>query len=290
LHGAFLMRILVSNDDGIYSPGISVLAQIASEFGNVLVVAPDVERSSMGHAITASRPLSYRPTRMENLTAYRVNGTPADCVSLGAYHWDKVDIVLSGINLGFNLGNSIWHSGTVAAAKQAALLGLRAVALSAPAGAETAADFEPLKPWIQQVLQTLLPEKELPLVNVNFPRHPRGLIWTRSSVRRYDGKIVPTQDPSGRGLFWFTVTPIEGADAGTDRWAIEQSWISLTPLRLDLTDEQALEDARARRPLDEVLAAAVSPGKSSPQAAESVREDEAPAAIQKVVESEAAGR
>jgi 5'-nucleotidase len=290
LHGAFLMRILVSNDDGIYSPGISVLAQIASEFGNVLVVAPDVERSSMGHAITAARPLSYRPTRMENLTAYRVNGTPADCVSLGAYHWDKVDIVLSGINLGFNLGNSIWHSGTVAAAKQAALLGLRAVALSAPAGAETAADFEPLKPWIRQVLQTLLPEKELPLVNVNFPRHPRGLIWTRSSVRRYDGKIVPTQDPSGRGLFWFTVTPIEGADAGTDRWAIEQSWISLTPLRLDLTDEQALEDARARRPLDEVLAAAVSPGKSSPQAAESVREDEAPAAIQKVVESEAAGR
>ena len=277
------MRILVSNDDGIYSPGIAVLAQIASEFGSVRVVAPDVERSSMGHAITASRPLSYRPTRMDDLTAYRVNGTPADCVSLGAYHWDKVDIVLSGINLGFNLGNSIWHSGTVAAAKQAALLGLRAVALSAPAGAESAADFEPLKPWIRQVLQTLLAETELPLVNVNFPRHPRGLIWTRTSVRRYDGKIVPTQDPAGRGLFWFTVTPIEGADAGTDRWAIEQSWISLTPLRLDLTDEQSLEKMRVRRPLDEVIAAAVSPGKSSPQAAESVREDEAPAAIQKVV-------
>ena len=284
------MRILVSNDDGIYSPGIAVLAQIASEFGSVRVVAPDVERSSMGHAITASRPLSYRPTRMDDFTAYRVNGTPADCVSLGAYHWDKVDIVLSGINLGFNLGNSIWHSGTVAAAKQAALLGLRAVALSAPAGAESAADFEPLKPWIRQVLQTLLSETELPLVNVNFPRHPRGLIWTRTSVRLYDGKIVPTQDPAGRGLFWFTVTPIEGADAGTDRWAIEQSWISLTPLRLDLTDERSLEEVRARRPLDEVLAAAVSPGKSSPQAAESVREDEAPAAIPKVVGREPTGR
>src|SRR4029450_13813335 len=102
-----IMRLLVSNDDGIYSPGIAVLAQIASEFGSVRVVAPDVERSSMGHAITASRPLSYRPTRMENLTAYRVNGTPADCVSLGAYHWERVDIVLSGLNLGFNLGNSI---------------------------------------------------------------------------------------------------------------------------------------------------------------------------------------
>jgi 5'-nucleotidase len=284
------MRILVSNDDGIYSPGIAVLAEIAAEFGSVRIVAPDVERSSMGHAITASRPLSYRATRIEGMSAFRVNGTPADCVSLGAYHWEKVDIVLSGLNLGFNLGNSIWHSGTVAAAKQAALLGLRGIALSAPAGAESTADFEPLKPWIRQVLQTLLSEVDLPLVNVNFPRHPRGLIWTRSSVRRYDGKVVPAQDPAGRDMFWFTVTPIEGADEGTDRWAIEQSWISLTPLRLDLTDGHALEDARTRRPLDEVLAAAVSPGKSSPQAAQSVHEDESPAAIPKAPGGESTGR
>ena len=284
------MRILVSNDDGIYSPGIAVLASIASEFGSVCVVAPDVERSSAGHSITASRPLSYRSTRLEGLTAFRVNGTPADCVSIGAYHWDKVDVVLSGLNLGLNLGNSIWHSGTVAAAKQAALLGLRGVALSAPAGAETIADFEPLKPWIRQVLQTVLPENDLPLINVNFPRHPRGVIWTRASVRKYDGKIVPAEDPSGRKLFWFTVTPIEGADEGTDRWAIEQSWISMTPLRLDLTDGHALEEVRVRRPLDEVLAAAVSPGKSSPQAAKTVSEDEAPAAIPKAVGDEPAGR
>jgi len=283
------MHILVSNDDGIYSPGIAVLAEIAAEFGSVRVVAPDVERSSMGHAITASRPLSYRPTRIEGLTGYRVNGTPADCVSLGVYHWDKVDIVLSGLNLGFNLGNSVWHSGTVAAAKQAALLGVRGVALSAPAGLESAADFEPLKPWIRQVLQTLLPERHLCLTNVNLPRHPRGLIWTRASVRTYEGKIVPTQDPAGRQLYWFTVTPTEGADEGTDRWAIEQGWISLTPLRLDLTDGHALEEVRVRRPLDEVLAAAVSPGKSSPQAARSVREDEAPAAIPKAVGGEPVG-
>jgi 5'-nucleotidase len=280
------MRILVSNDDGIYSPGIAVLAGIASEFGDVCVVAPDVERSSAGHSITASRPLSYRPTRLEGLKAYRVNGTPADCVSIGVYHWEKVDIVLSGLNLGFNLGNSIWHSGTVAAAKQAALLGLRGVAFSAPAGAESIADFEPLRPWIRQVLQTLMAEGELPLVNVNIPRHPRGIIWTRASVRRYDGTIVPTQDPAGRKVFWFTVTPIEGAEEGTDRWAIEQGWISMTPLRLDLTDPHSLEEVRARRPLDAVLAAAVSPGKSSPQAAQSVREDEAPAAIPKAIGEE----
>jgi 5'-nucleotidase len=269
------MRILVSNDDGVYSPGIAALAEVALEFGTVRVVAPDVERSSMGHAITASRPLSYRPTTIGNLTAYRVNGTPADCVAIGAYHWEKVDLVLSGLNIGLNLGNSIWHSGTLAAAKQAALLGLRGVALSAPAGAEP--NFDGFKPWIRRVLETLLNNTTLPLVNVNLPRQPRGIIWTRASVRRYDGRIVPTKDPFGRELFWFTVTPIEGAEEGTDRWAVEQGWISLTPLRLDLTDDEQLQQVRIQHPLDEAMAVAISPPKSSPEAAESVREDEAPA-------------
>ncbi len=267
------MRILVSNDDGIYSPGIAALAEVASEFGTVRVVAPDVERSSMGHAITASRPLSYRPTRLNGLTAWRVNGTPADCVALGAHHWDGVDLVLSGLNIGLNLGNGIWHSGTVAAAKQAALLGLRAVALSAPAAMES--DFDACKPWIRRVLQTLLEHTAPALVNVNFPRNPRGLVWTRVSVRRYDGRIVPTKDPFERELFWFTVTPLEGAEEGTDRWAVEQGWVSLTPLRLDLTDEPQLEEARRRAPLDEATASAVSPVRSSPEAAASVRADEA---------------
>jgi 5'-nucleotidase len=267
------MRILVSNDDGIYSPGIAALAEVASEFGTVRIVAPHMEQSSMGHAITPSRPLSYRRTSIHNLTAYRVNGTPADCVALGAHNWEKVDVVLSGVNLGFNLGNSIWHSGTLAAAKQAVLLGMRGVALSAPAGSEP--DYESYKPWIRRVLEVLLKDASLPLVNVNLPRNPHGLVWTRVSVRRYDGLVVPTKDPMGRELFWFTVAPVEGADAGTDRWAVEQGWISLTPLRIDLTDEDGLREARARTPLDEALAAAISPEKSSPEAAKSVREDEA---------------
>jgi 5'-nucleotidase len=104
----------------------------------------------------------------------------------GAYQWGKVDLVLSGLNIGLNLGNSIWHSGTVAAARQAALLGIRGIALSAPAGAEP--DFEPYKPWVRRVLDTLLEERSLSLVNVNLPREPRGLVWTRASVRRYDGE------------------------------------------------------------------------------------------------------
>ena len=130
------MRILVSNDDGIYSPGIAALAEVAAELGSVRIVAPDVERSSAGHSITASRPLAYRLTKIGMFEAYRVNGTPADCVALGTHHWENVDIVLSGFNQGLNLGNSIWHSGTVAAAKQAVLLGIRGVALSMPSGIE----------------------------------------------------------------------------------------------------------------------------------------------------------
>ncbi len=271
------MRILVSNDDGIYSPGIAALAEVASEFGTVHIVAPDVEQSSMGHAITASRPLSYRRTNIGSLPAYRVNGTPADCVALGAHQWEKVDVVLSGLNLGFNLGNSIWHSGTLAAAKQAVLLGIRGIALSAPAGAEP--DFEPFKPWVRRILETLLPDPTLCLVNVNLPRQPRGLVWTRVSVRHYDGRIVPTEDPQGRPLFWFTVKPIEHAEVGTDRWAVEQNWISLTPLRIDLTDDGQLGELRSRHPLDDSLAAAVSPPTSSPEAADTVRADEAEAPI-----------
>ena len=267
------MRILVCNDDGIYSPGIAALAEVASEFGTVRMVAPNVEQSSMGHAITASRPLSFRATRIVGPEAYRVNGTPADCVALGAHMWGTVDLVLSGCNLGLNIGNSIWHSGTLACAKQAALLGLRGIAFSAPAGTE---DFTALKPWMHQVLDALIDARELNLVNVNLPNEPRGLMWTRASVRQYDGVIVPTKDPLGRELFWFSVKPLEGAEEGTDRWAIEQRWISITPLCLDLTDHRLLANCRAERPLDEELAAKVSPPISSPEAAEQVREEEAP--------------
>jgi 5'-nucleotidase len=279
------VRILVANDDGIYSPGIAALAEVAREFGSVRVVAPDVEQSSMGHAITATRPLAYRRATTIPGEAYRVNGTPADCVALGAYHWEGVDLVLSGLNLGLNIGNSIWHSGTLAAAKQAVLLGLRGVALSVPAGEP---NFDRLKPWIRQVLRTLLAGPALPLVNVNFPREPRGLVWTRVSVRHYDGRIVPTKDPYGRDLYWFSVVPIEEAEEGTDRWAVEQNWISLTPLRLDLTDDRQLRDAQARHPLDEALAASSSAARSSPAEAEKVREDESSTSMTKTVETDVA--
>jgi 5'-nucleotidase len=240
------LRILVSNDDGVYSPGLAALAEAAAEFGEVRVVAPDVEMSSAGHSITTWRPLSYKPTQLNGIEAYRVNGTPADCVALGTAEWEGIDVVLSGINLGSNVGHGLWHSGTLAAAKQAALMGLRGIALSIPVPKEEP-DFEVLRPAVREVLQLLLPDSALSLVNVNFPHErPRGVMWTRQSIRLYDGKVMPGEDPMGRKHFWFTVVPITETDEGTDRWALEQGHISITPLRLDLTDEKMLAAMQAK--------------------------------------------
>jgi 5'-nucleotidase len=247
------MRILVANDDGIHSPGIATLARVASEFGEVRVVAPDVEQSSASHAVTASRPLSYRRSMYpEGVEAWRVNGTPADCVALGVHHWSDVDLVLSGINIGTNLGHGLWHSGTLAAAKQATLFGVRGIALStpstAPGGEEP--DFVALEPHVQRVLAALIPLTNARLLNVNVPVNPRGMAWTRQAVRQYDGRIVPDQDPMGRTHFWFTVVPIERTEPGTDLWAMERGYVSVTPLGLDLTDAAALERLSAELPLN----------------------------------------
>jgi 5'-nucleotidase len=234
------MRILVTNDDGVYSPGIAALAETASKFGDTRVVAPDVEMSSASHAITASRPLTYKRVLGRQIETYRVNGTPADCVALGVHNWENVDIVLSGINLGSNLGNAIWHSGTLAGAKQAALFGLRGIAFSTPS-TEAEPNFSLLNPFVESVLKLLIEMPQLVLVNVNLPTgRPQGLMWTRQSVRHYDGKVVAAKDPMGRNNFWFTVVPIENPEDGTDRWAMERGFVSITPLRLDLTDDEQL--------------------------------------------------
>lgn len=262
------MRILVTNDDGIHSPGLAALARTASRFGDVRVVAPDVEQSSASHAITGTRPLTYRPAAyIPDTEAWRVNGTPADCVALGMHNWEGVDVVLSGINQGLNLGNALWHSGTLAAAKQATLFGIRGIAISAPsvaAGGEEP-DYAALAPHVESVLRLLLADNAARLLNVNLPLVPRGMTWTRQAVRHYDGRIIPAKDPMGREHFWFTVAPIERTEPGTDLWAMERGYISITPLSLDLTDQPGLVRLSAAVPLGAPPAR---------EAAEPVAEDE----------------
>ena len=163
--------------------------------------------------------------------------------------WEAVDLVLSGINLGSNLGNGMWHSGTLAGAKQAVLFGLRGIALSVPT-ISGEPDFEWLAPSVEEVLAALVPAAELSLVNVNFPEGAsRGMRWTRQSVRHYDGEVVPGKDPMGRPHFWFVVKALEPADEDTDRWAVEHGYTSMTPLRLDLTHHEELRTLRERVPV-----------------------------------------
>jgi 5'-nucleotidase len=142
----------------------------------------------------------------------------------------------------------MWHSGTLAAAKQAVLLGIKGIALSTPVG-KTEPDFNALEPFVAQTLELLLNAPGLNLFNVNFPPSPKDIKWTRQSVRLYDGTIVPGVDPMGRKHYWFTVTPLEPAEEGSDRWAVENNFVSITPLRLDLTNEEELKKRKEQQPL-----------------------------------------
>ncbi len=242
------MRILISNDDGIYSPGILVLAQAAAAFGDVRIVAPDREQSSTAMAITASRPLRMRHASLPGWKeAFCVDGTPSDCVAPGLFSWGGVDLVLSGLNLGLNVGNSMWHSGTLAAAKQAMLLGVRGAAFSAPA-IESPDQYEPIRPWLERVLHELFSMPHVPLTNVNFPATPSRIEWTRQSVRRYAGFVKASQDPLGRDIYWLMPEPRLAPEPGTDRKAVESGAVSITPLQLDLTDEETLRKSRGTRP------------------------------------------
>lgn len=234
------MKILVTNDDGIYSPGLSCLAKCAAEYGEVIVMAPDVEQSSMGQAITSAKPITYKksPIHFEGMEAYRVSGTPADCVAMGTHLFDDIDLVLSGINIGSNLGNSAWHSGTLSAARQAVLFGIRGIALSVSVG-DSEPDFEVLEPFVRDALGEVMLEYEMELLNINFPRQPEGeIVWTCQSIRHYDGKVIQQEDPMGREHYWFTVFPIEEVEEGTDRWAVKNGKTSITPMILDLTNKK----------------------------------------------------
>jgi 5'-nucleotidase len=236
------MKILVTNDDGIYSPGLACLARAASSYGEVIVMAPDVEQSSMGQAITSAKPITYKksPIHFKGIEAFRVTGTPADCVALGIHLFEGIDLVLSGVNLGANLGNSAWHSGTLSAARQAVLFKVRGIAFSVSVG-ETDTDFDALDPYVEAALKEVINEQELKLLNINFPRCPEGeIMWTNQSVIQYDGKVVAHKDPMGRDHYWFTVVPLEPEDEGSDRWAVRHGKTSITPMILDLTDKEYL--------------------------------------------------
>lgn len=235
-------RILVTNDDGVFSEGIQCLADALSEVARVTVVAPDREQSASGHSLTLHRPLRMRQIEQNQ---YSVDGTPTDCVNLGIL-WlmadDPPDLVISGINFGSNLGDDVTYSGTVSATFEGVLLGVPSIAFSQEVGDhlsfKRAARFARL--FVGEVLQADLP-KDL-LLNVNLPAETiRGVQWTRLGRRRYTQSVIEKQDPRGRRYFWIAGTPEWKEEEGTDQSAISAGLVSVTPLHLDLTDHRGLE-------------------------------------------------
>jgi 5'-nucleotidase len=237
--------ILVTNDDGIHAPGIRALAAAMEELGTVYVVAPDRERSAAGHSLTISRPL-----RVEHagLRSYAVDGTPTDCVNLavnGILRRKKVDLVVSGINRGANMGDDVTYSGTVAAAMEGTLLGIPSVAFSLAAYERPR--FDEAGPAAAEIVREVL-LRGLPkdtLLNVNFPHLPReeyaGVRVTCMGKRVYGDAVVTKRDPRGRKYYWIGGNTLrhEGVP-GSDLEALEKGFVSVTPLHLDLTNHASL--------------------------------------------------
>ena len=235
------MLILVTNDDGVRSPGLRALAAILSELGQVVVVAPDRNRSAIGHALTLDHPLRAEEIEPQ---VFAVDGTPTDCVNLGIHGLlaKRPDLVVSGINRGSNLGDDITYSGTVCAALEATLMGLPAFAVSLNTDSfndedlALAATFS--KNLAEKIIETGLPEETF--LNVNIPSGScAGAQLTRQGKRRYGESVVSNQDPRGRKYYWIGGSEVGFEDIpGSDCNALEQGLISVTPLHANMTNEK----------------------------------------------------
>jgi len=235
--------LLVSNDDGIDAPGILALRTALATFADVYTVAPQTEQSAKSHSITLHHPLRFHEVEEH---VWAVDGTPADCVYVAFFLKDllprRPDMVVSGINHGPNLGNDVHYSGTVAAAREGALRGVRSIALSnSSTDMDGAAQYA--KRFCKQLLQTTAPEGQAILLNINFPRDPpKGVRATRLGLRLYSDDVEVRDDPRGRDYLWIggpggaTSEPVEGADTE----ALEEGFISVTPLSIEATQPDHL--------------------------------------------------
>jgi len=242
------VNILVTNDDGVMSPALRVLRTELAAFGRVVVVAPDRDQSATSHALTLSRP--FRIHR-HDVDVYSVDGTPTDCVVCAFYGLLDVvpDMVISGINHGPNMGEDVFYSGTVAAAIEGTLQGAASMAVSLVTRDLT--DFvEPARfvaRFSREVAERGLPARRL--LNVNIPHLPwdaiEGVAVTRLGSRMYRDTLIRKVDPRGREYYWIGgEDPVWDPRPGTDFQAVHDHWISVTPLRLDLTDDPALDEMR----------------------------------------------
>jgi 5'-nucleotidase len=246
-------RILVTNDDGIYSEGLKKLAAACRAHGEVIIVAPDREQSAASHALTLNRPLRMLEIEKDS---WIVDGTPSDCVNLAVLKLMKdarPDLVVSGINFGPNLGDDVTYSGTISAAFEGALLNIPSIAFSALVG--KGFSFDHCAAFAGDLVKIALEQHKDPqiVLNVNFPVGPfAGVKVARLGKRIYSEGVIERLDPRGRKYYWIGgEPPVWHPGENTDFEAIQENYIAITPLHLDLTHHESL--ARLQ-PLEELLA------------------------------------
>lgn len=245
------MKILLTNDDGLYAPGINCLFNVLKEKHTVYAVAPEREMSATGHAITLHKPLRVKEVELEAGMGQAVNGTPSDCVKLAleAILPSPPDLVISGINRGPNLGNDVFYSGTVSAAVEGYFLGFPALAVSLVIKNDSV-DFDFGARYIDDLLsrhgKKIINSRYL--LNINFPpggrEEIRGTKITCLSKRNFSNIFDQRIDPRGEKYYWMTGSIEEKKEEDSDTLAIEEGFVSITPLCVDLTHHEQLKDLK----------------------------------------------
>lgn len=242
------VRILVTNDDGVESPGIINVAEALRELGDVVVVAPDGDRSAISHRVTFRDPVEIAPVRGRSVPTYSCSGTPADCVILGAYEAceEFPDLLVSGINCGANLGDDINYSGTVAAAIEGSIMGIPSIAVSlaiqwserdVQLNWQAASDLtlRLVREWRTRLPQTSFLNLNVP--NIKDGQALRGIRVTRQGRKRYDERLLREEDGQRGAMFRISGRyDMRSAETGTDLEAVREGYASVTPISIDRTD------------------------------------------------------
>ncbi|SFH49041.1 5'-nucleotidase /3'-nucleotidase /exopolyphosphatase [Tindallia magadiensis] len=245
------MHILLTNDDGIHAPGIKALVKSMKSIGEVTVVAPDNEKSAIGHAITIHSPITVKHTRLidDEVNAYAVHGTPADCIKLAVevlLSKNLPDIIISGINSGPNLGTDVIYSGTVSGALEGSMMGFPSIAISMSRSQFESYDHAAL--FVSKIASRVLDcSKISPIAfNINYPvcdeKEVKGTKVTKLGVRKYRNNFIRRKDPRGNWYYWMNGEPENlTQDENSDITAVSNNYISVTPLHFDLTSYDILD-------------------------------------------------